>query len=151
MAKPVTSRFHEMVLEVETSTPGTYAKICGITGRTVTRTTNLSETEVPADCEDESLGAEIEVAPQSSSVTVSGTAVWARQSHEMMMDWWYLRERKNIRIAHLNVAVGDTEYETGPAYLATLNDSAEISGGKVTREIEIRFDGLPTRTAKAAP
>lgn len=150
MAKPVTSAFHQFVLEVETETPGTFAKICGITGRTVNRSTTVEETEVPADCEDESLGTEIELTPRAATVGVSGTAVWARQSHEMMMDWWYTKARKNIRIAHVNAAVGDTEYETGPAYLTDLNDSAEIGAGKVTREIEIRFDGLPTRTAKAA-
>ncbi|MNV02918.1 Phage major tail protein 2 [compost metagenome] len=150
MAKPVTSAFHQFVLEVETATPGTYAKICGITGRTVNRSTTVEETEVPADCEDESLGTVIELTPRAATVGVSGTAVWAQQSHEMMMDWWYTKERKNIRIAHVNAAVGDTEYETGPAYLTDLNDAAEIGAGKVTREIEIRFDGLPTRTAKAA-
>ncbi|WP_421406837.1 phage tail tube protein [Agrobacterium tumefaciens] len=150
MAKPVTEDFHQMVLEVETETPGTWAKICGITGRTISRTTNMSETEVPADCDDESLPNDVEITPQSQAVTIAGTAVWARQSHEMMMDWWYLAQRKNIRVAHLNAAVGDTEYETGFAYLTNMNDDAQKGQGKVTREIEIRFDGIPTRTAKAA-
>lgn len=150
MASPNTEKFHQMVLEVETDTPGTFAKICGITGRTVNRSLNVQETEVPGDCDDESVPSQVQIDPQSLTVNVSGTAVWASQSHGMMMDWIYLKQRKNIRVGHLNAAVGDTEYESGPAYLVTVNDSAQKSAGAVTREIEIRFDGTPARTDKAA-
>lgn len=150
MAAPNTEKFHQMVLEVETETPGTYAKICGINGRTVNRSLNVQETEVPGDCDDESVPSQVQIDPQALTVNVSGTAVWASQSHGMMMDWIYLKQRKNIRIGHLNASVGDTEYESGPAYLVTMNDSAQKTAGAVTREIEIRFDGTPTRTDKAA-
>lgn len=152
MAKPVYQRFHEFVVEVETSTPGTFAKICGITGRTVNRSLTLDEIKVPRDCEDESLGVETLVEPADLVVTVSGNARWARQSHELMMDWIYLKQRKSVRVAHVGAAVGDTEYETGYAYMTTLNDSGEIEGDNkiVGRELELRFDGEPTRTAKAA-
>jgi hypothetical protein len=93
---------------------------------------------------------EVQIDPQALTVNVSGTAVWAAQSHGMMMDWIYLKQRKNIRVGHLNADVGDTEYESGPAYLVTMNDSAQKTAGAVTREIEIRFDGTPSRTDKAA-
>ncbi|MBD9372113.1 hypothetical protein IB238_05645 [Rhizobium sp. ARZ01] len=151
MAAPNFQRFHEFVVEVETDTPGTYAKICGITGRQVNRALALEEVPVPKDCDDESAGVEMLVETGALVVTVSGTAKWARQSHEMMMDWIYLKQRKSIRVAHVAAAAGDTEYETGFAYMTALNDSGEIQGeGKVvTREIELRFDGEPTRTAKA--
>lgn len=152
MAKPVFQRFSEFVVEVETDTPGTYTKICGITGRQVNRSLNLEEVNVPKDCDDEAAGVETLVEAGALVVTVSGTAKWAQQSHQMMMDWIYLKQRKSVRVAHVKSAVGDTEYETGFAYMTTLNDSAEIEGeGKiVTREIELRFDGEPTRTDQAA-
>jgi len=67
-----------------------------------------------------------------------------------MMDWWYNGQVKNIRIQHVKAAVGDTEYETGPAYLVNLNNAVE-KGQKVSADIEIQFDGVPTRTAKVAP
>ncbi|MHB2265037.1 phage tail tube protein [Aliihoeflea sp. PC F10.4] len=143
-----TANFHEMVLEVETATEGTFAKICGITSRGVNRTHNMQTSEVPP-CDDESKPAAVERNVQSSEVTVSGSGVYARQSKEMMMDWWYSGQTKNIRIAHLNAAVGDTEYETGPAFLVNLNNQAE-RGQKVTAELEIQFDGIPIRTPKAA-
>lgn len=149
MAKPVTSEFHQMVVEMETETPGTWTKICGIQSRGITRSNNMNTTEVPADCDDESLPAEIERTVQSSEVTITGSGVWAKQSHEMMLDWWYSGAKQNIRVQHVNADVGDTEFETGMAFLASLSNSVE-KGQKVTAEIDIQFDGKPTRTAKAA-
>ena len=146
MARAQTENFHEMVVEIETAPgSGTYALICGITSRTVNRTSNMSTTEVP-DCDDESKPAALERAVQSQEVTISGTGVWAAQSHGQMMDWWYSGQTRNIRVGHLKAEPGDTEYETGPAYLVNLNNTAE-RGSKVTAEIEIQFDGLPVRTA----
>lgn len=149
MSRAKTENFHEMVVEIEGDTPGTFVKICGFTGNAINRSHNMSTTEVP-DCDDESLPASVERAVQSTEVTLSGTGVWAAQSHELMMDWFYSGATKNIRVGHLRSEVGDTEYETGPAYLTSLNHSRE-RGQKVTAEIEIQFDGLPTRTDKVAP
>jgi predicted secreted protein len=148
MTRAVTANFHEMVLEVETETPGTYARICGLTSRGINRSHNMQTSEVP-DCDDESLPAAVERAVQSSEVTVSASGIWAAQSHEMVLDWWNTGQPKNIRIGHLKAEVGDTEYEEGAAYLVSLNNVAE-RGSKVTAEMEIQFDGIPTRTAMAA-
>lgn len=147
--KPITSDFQHLVVEIETDVEGTFTKICGITQRGINRQHNMQTTEVPQDCEDEGLPAEVERSVQSSEVTIPGTGVWASQSHEIMLDWWYSGQTKNIRVRHVNAAVGDTEYEQGPAYLVTLNNTVE-KGQKVQAEIEIQFNGLPTRTAKVA-
>lgn len=147
--KPTTAEFQHLVIEIETDVEGTFSKICGITQRGINRQHNMQTTEVPADCDDESLPAVVERAVQSSEVTIPGTGVWASQSHQLMLDWWYSGQPKNIRVKHDRAAIGDTEYETGPAILVSLNNSVE-KGQKVTAEIEIQFDGLPTRTAKAA-
>lgn len=44
MADPIeyaqTANFHEMVLEVETETEGTWARICGMTSRGINRSTS---------------------------------------------------------------------------------------------------------------
>ena len=148
MARAVTANFWELVLEVEDETPGTWIRICGLTSRGVNRTHNMQTSEVP-DCDDESLPAAVERSVQSSEVTIAANGVWAAQSHEMMLDWWYGGVTKNIRIQHVNAAVGDTEYETGPAILQALNNVAE-RGPKVTADMAIEFDGLPTRTPAAA-
>lgn len=150
MASPVTGAFQHLVVEIElTDGSGVYSKICGITSRGINRQSNLSSTEVPGDCDDESVPAKVEKSVQSQEVTISGSGVWARQSHEAMLDWWYGGQPKNIRVHHVNAAVGDTEYETGPALLATLSNSVE-RGQKIQAELSIEFDGVPARTAKAA-
>lgn len=147
--KPISAEFQHLVVEVETDVEGTFSKVCGITSRGINRQHNMQTAEVPQDCEDESLPSAVERAVQSSEVTISGSGVWASQSHEMMLDWWYSGAKKNIRVQHVNAAIGDTEYETGLAYLVSLNNTVE-KGQKVTAELEIQFDGVPTRTKKAA-
>lgn len=148
MARAATANFHEMVVEVEwVPESGTFAKVCGITSRGINRQSNMQTSEVP-DCDDESLPAAVERAVQSQEVTISGAGVWASQSHGNMLDWWYSGATRNIRVHHVNAETGDTEFETGPAYLQSINNQAE-RGTKVTAEIAIEFDGLPTRTAAA--
>jgi hypothetical protein len=145
--KAGTANFHELVVEVEwTPESGTFAKVCGITSRGINRSHNMQTSEVPF-CDDESLPAAVERAVQSSEVTISGAGVWASQSHENMLDWWYSGATRLIRVHHVNAASGDTEYETGPAYLQSISNQAE-RGTKVTAELAIEFDGIPTRTAK---
>lgn len=148
MAYATTANFNQLVLEVEvTAGSGVYSKLCGLTSRGVNRQHNMSTSEVPS-CTDESLPAQVERAVQSSEVTISGSGVWASESHEVMLDWWYSGATKSVRIQHVNAAVGDTEYETGNAYLVSISNQAE-RGTKVTAEISLEFDGLPTRTNKA--
>ncbi len=148
MARATTATFDKFVLEVEwVASSGTYARVCGLTGRGINRSHNMSTTEVP-DCDDESLPAAVERAVQSSEVTISGTGVWSKESHENILDWWYGGATKNVRIQHVNAESGDTEYESGPAYLVSVNNQGD-RGSKVTAELDIQFDGVPTRTAKA--
>lgn len=100
------------------------------------------------DCDDESLPLSVAKQARSIDVSVSSSGVWSQESHQTMQDWFYGAVTKLCRVGNLNAAVGDTEYETGPAILASLSQS-RTKGKKVTAEIEIQFDGTPTRTAKA--
>lgn len=148
MATAVTEKFEELVLEVETATPGTYVTVCGLIDVEITRTANVDTAEIP-DCADESLPLSIERQVRSIEVTMSGTGVWAQSSHEMLQDWFYSSATKNVRLGNLKALVGDTEYESGPALLTSLSNS-RTKGKKVSASISIEFDGTPTRTAKAA-
>ena len=145
MARATTANFHQMVVEIEwVASSGTYAKVCGITSRGINRQHNMQTSEVP-DCNDESLPAAVERAVQSSEVTISGGGIWSAESHENMLDWWYSGATKSIRVQHVLAESGDTEYETGNAYLVSISNQAE-RGQKVTAELSIEFDGIPTRT-----
>lgn len=147
MATPITEKFEQMVLEISDNGT-TWTKICGMVGVTVTRSAQFDSTEVPADCDDESLPLRVEKAIRTVEVSVSADGVWAQQSHGEMMDWFYSGASKQVRIGNLNAAVGDTEYESGPAFISTLTNQ-RTKGQKVTANLELNFDGTPNRVAKA--
>jgi len=121
-----------------------WSKICGITSRTVNRTTTMQQTEVP-DCTDETLPNAIEKSVQSQEETISGTGVWAAESHQTILGWWRAGARQSIRVGNTKAPTGAILYEYGPAYLTQVNNVAE-KGQKVTSDIQIEFDGLPNVT-----
>ena len=147
MALAVTAKYDQLTLEVETDTPGTYAKVCGMKDFSVEGNLALDEDEVP-DCADESLPNSVVVSPRSVTVGVSGTGVWAQSSHDMMHKWNRLAQKKNVRVTYGNAATGDVHTETGGAYLTKLTN-ARTKGKVVSAEVEIRFDGVPTTVDKA--
>ncbi len=152
MTRATTAKFEEMVLEVEfTPLSGTYTAVCGLIDVTISRKSNVDTAEVP-DCDDESLPLAVERQVRSQEVTVSGSGVWALQSHEKMMDWWYGGATLNCRIrntkAQVSGVTGDTTIEQGPALLVSLTNARQ-KGQKMTAEVDIQFDGVPARTAHA--
>lgn len=152
MTRATTAKYEELILEVDFTdgSPVTYAAICGLIDVTVNRVSNVDESEIP-DCDDESLPLSIERQVRSQTVTVSASGVWSLQSHENMMDWWYSGSTLAVQIRNAKVVadgtLGDTTIEAGRALLTSLNNS-RTKGQKVTAEIEIQFDGVPTRTAR---
>ena len=147
MPKPVTEKFEQMRLEV--SEDGTtWAMLCGLVGVSINRSAQFDSTEVPADCDDESLPLSVERAIRTVEVTVSADGVWEQNAHETILDWFYSGAPKQVRLGHLNARVGNTEYESGMAFLSSYNNQ-RTKGQKVTAALEIQFDGTPTRIAKA--
>lgn len=147
MARAQTAKYEEFILELETTPEsGTYDNICGLTDVTINRTSNVDTSEIP-DCDDESLPLSIERQVRSQEVTVSATGVWAATSHDQLMDWWRSGTTLNARIRNAYVETngtsGEIYAEAGPALLVTLNN-ARTKGQKVTAELEIQFDGVPT-------
>lgn len=148
MAVATTAEFEEFVLEVSDNGT-TWTKLCGLIDVTFNRTSNLDTAEVP-DCADESLPLSLEKSVRSIEFSASATGVWAQESHQEMLDWFYNSTRKRARIGHLNAAVGDDEYESGFAYISNLSNSRR-KGSKVSAELELMFDGTPTRVDQTSP
>lgn len=145
MARAVTEKYEEMILDVEfTAGSGVYTPICGMVDVTINRTSNIDTSEIP-DCDDESLPMSLERQVRSQEVTVSATGSWARSSQSLLKAWWRSGATLNVRIRDTAAANGDIEVESGPALLASLNNS-RTKGTKVTSEIEIQFDGVPDIT-----
>lgn len=146
MAVATTEKFEEMVLE--TSEDGTtWAKICGMVDVTITRTANMDQAEIP-DCADESLPLSLEKQVRSIEVSISGTGVWAEESQDLLKTWFYSAASKQMRLSDSAAASGDIEIEAGSGYLTSLTNS-RTKGQKVSAEIELMFDGTPTRTNAA--
>lgn len=144
MAQATTEEFAQMILE--TSENGTsWTKICGMVDVTFSGSSNMDTAEVP-DCDDETLPLSLEKSVRSIEFEVSGTGVWAQESHQLLSDWLWLSQRKQVRIGHLNSAIGDTEYYQGFGYLSSLQNQRQ-KGSKVSAELSIMFDGTPTRVA----
>ncbi|MAQ82251.1 MAG: hypothetical protein CMH12_03350 [Maritimibacter sp.] len=154
MTTATTTSYNEMVLEVEfdpVGAAGTYSKICGMTGVTINRTPNITETPVP-DCDDESLPHNIEKDVASISVTVSATGVWAAARKHELLDWFYSAGKLNCRLrdvqAEQNGASGDIYAEYGPAVIGISNERP-ADKGRITASIELQFDGTPQRLTVA--
>ena len=147
MAAPVTEKFEQMRLEVSENGT-TWAMLCGLVGVTISRTAQFDSTEVPADCADESLPLRVEKAIRTVEVSVSADGVWERSAHETVLDWFYSGASKYMRLGHLNVLPGNTEYESGMAFLSSYNNQ-RTKGQKVTAALEFQFDGTPARIVKA--
>lgn len=144
MAAAATAAFHQLTVEVETATPGTYALICGMVDYQVSRKANLDSTEIP-DCADESLPMYTAKSVRSLDYMVSGTGVWAVTSHEMMLQWIRTGASKNVRIGYSIAATGDVKYEIGAGILSQL-DHARTKGQLVSASIQIDFSGALTTT-----
>lgn len=143
----VTAQYDELVLEVELEAgSGTFTKLCGLTGVTITRTTQVAETPVP-DCDDESLPFSVETDITSIAVTMSATGVWALGSHETLMTWFYNAQKKVARLRNTKVAEdgpsGAPYAEYGPAIITSLGTTKPEEKGRLTAELEMRFDGTP--------
>lgn len=149
MARAQTEKYEELILDVvlDDAAPTVFTALCGITDVTVNRTSNVDTSEIP-DCDDESLPMSLERQVRSQEVTVSGNGVFATQSWDELLKWWRSGSTKEVRIRNMAVGTGDIQIERGPALLTTLNQG-RTKGQKVTAEIEIQFDGVPT-TAVAA-
>lgn len=150
MADPTTQKFEDLSVSVEfdpVGASGTYTKICGIKGASVTRTANMDSDET-GDCSDESLPYKVKKSVRSLEVMVSGQGTWAQESHDKMMDWWRSGATLNVKVTNAGVATGEIEVESGPAFLSQLNNTRE-KGKLVTAEIQIEFETLPSTTNKS--
>lgn len=145
MATPTTEKFEELIVDVEfTASSGVYTSICGLVDATITRTANIDSTEVP-DCDDESAPLSMKKDVRSVEVSVSGTGVWAASSQSLLKEWFYSGVKKNVRIRDTAAATNDVEIESGPAILSSF-PTARTKGQQVSAEVEIQFDGTPSRT-----
>jgi predicted secreted protein len=142
MALAVTAKFAEMSLHVETSTPGSYAAVCGLVDVEITHTVEVAEALIP-DCDNEALPHVKERETISTEWSASASGVWAQSSHEMILQWALTGAVKNVRLVYAKASVGDVEFVTGPAILTSLTHS-RTKGQRVSAALQIVSAGAVT-------
>lgn len=145
-----TEKYEEMILEVEFDpavTPAVFTPICGMIDVSIKRTSNVDTMEVP-DCDDESKPLSVEREVRSQEVIVTASGVWAKSSNSKLIEWWRSGTTLKVQLRNTKAATGDIEIEAGPALLSQVNND-RTKGKKVSADIQIEFDGIPTTTMKA--
>lgn len=138
---------HELVVEISAD-GSTWSAICGITTNEIQQTANVESTEVP-DCDDETLPHVIHKSVRSLERVISGTGVWAAQSHGEMDDWFESGAAKHCRVHYAKAGTSTPEYKTGMALLTQLNIT-KPDKNKVTAQVQLEFTGAVTVADKAA-
>lgn len=150
MAAPTTLRFGAGAFYVESSTPGTYTKICGFTSAELTMDTDLADTVVP-DCVDPDKPAWVARDAVSQSWSMSFDGVLAKEATALLEDEWLSGTSSNVRFRMVGGGTGagtpDRQY-SGAGFI-TLGVASE-RGTRMTRSISVQSDGALTIANVAA-
>ena len=149
MATATTGTFNQFkILIGDGATPTeVFTPICGLTSRGLTGSADVVTSEVP-DCTNEDLPSWQEKDVKSIGMSLSGSGMWAQESHELLLQWFLTGAKKNIKVQYANADTGDVEFLAGPAVITQLNNAAE-KGGRISAEISLEFTAKPT-TADAS-
>jgi predicted secreted protein len=144
MAQATTSTFGQFkILLGDGATPTeVFTPICGLTSKGINYETETNTVEVP-DCTNEDQPAYKEEGAKSYSVSLTGSGMWAAQSHGILIDWWKTGNAKNIKVQYVQSETGDVEFVNGPAILKSLGSTVE-KGGRLSADISIAFTAMPT-------
>jgi hypothetical protein len=146
MARADTSTFGQFkILLGDGATPvEAFAPICGLTSKGINFETETTTVEVP-DCTDEDLPAYKEEGPKSYAVTLSGSGMWAAQSHGTLLNWWKSGTSKNIKVQYAEAASGEPEFIEGPAIIKSIGNTVD-KGGRLSADLAFAFTEMPTFT-----
>jgi hypothetical protein len=150
MAAPTTHRFGKGIFYVESSTPGTYTKICGFTSAELIMNTDLADTVVP-DCDAPDTAAWTARDAVSQSWSMSFDGVLAKEATELLEGEWLSGTSSNVRwrIVDGGTGSGTPDRQYAGAGFITLGIAAE-RGTRMTRTVSVQSDGALTITNVAA-
>lgn len=149
MATATTTTFSKFkILIGDGATPTeVFTAICGLTSKGLQGSADVVTSEVP-DCADEDLPSWQEKDVKSVGMQLSGSGMWAKESHEMLLSWFLAGTKKNVKVQYADAATGDTEYLAAPAVLTQMNNAVE-KGGRLSADLTFEFTRKPTLTDKA--
>jgi len=130
---------------LETTTPGTYAALCGFTSKSVTFSKGLEEVQIPI-CEDPDAVSWLGRDATSLSMSISGEGVLASESVEAWLDAWESVDSVNAKV---EIEFPATTYTyTGALQVESLEMGAP-NGRTVTNNVSMQSDGEMVRTSAA--
>ena len=141
MAEPTTFTFGAGVVLMETSTPGTYAALCGFKSIEMNFNKDLADDTVP-DCDDPDKASDVKRQVVSRSWDAQCQGVLAQGSIAAIDDAWESDASVNVRIhlkgAGSGGATPDRRY-SGKAHV-TASFGGE-KGTRMTRTVTLQSDG----------
>lgn len=145
MAKPTTYKGSLVAIYLETATPGTYAKPCGLNNHTVTFSKNATEVNVP-DCDDPEAPQWIERDVESLDLAVSGEGILAA---EALDTWWAAFDSTTVVKGRIYLgALTDTVngyYWSGDFHVTSFEVTGQV-GQRATVSLALASSGPITRT-----
>lgn len=149
MALATTYPYSGVKVLLESATvPGTFVAPCGLTGRSVNFSKEMNEVPV-VDCDNDDLVSPVVRDAASSSVSISGDGVLARES---LARWRAAYESSNPVLTRVLVAgtlaQGGGQWE-GSFHVTSFNIGGE-KGQRVTAGVEMLSTGAVVWTAAAA-
>lgn len=145
MATATTASYSKFkILIGDGADPEVFSAICGLTSKGLNGSADVVTTEVP-DCSDEDLPSWQEKDVKSISLSMSGSGVWSKENHAILLDWFLSGAKKNVQVQYVDAAASSPEFLEGPCVLTQLNNAAE-KGGRMTAEITLDFAQKPTVT-----
>lgn len=140
MAKPTTYAGSLVAIYLETTTPGTFARPCGLNNHTVSFTKNTREVQVP-DCDDPELPAWIERGVESLDFSASGSGILAAEAVD---DWWDAFNTTDSINARVYIGANDDttngKYWAGKVHVTGFEVTGE-RGDKAQANVSIVSDG----------
>lgn len=147
MAKPTTQTFGKFALLIgDGNSPEVFTALCGLTARSINRTAAVEETMVP-DCADEDAPASVERSVSSTSYSLSGSGVAAKENLRRLLDIFNSGASNHYRLVQFDGDTPDIDtdvnavgYEEGFFVMTSFNEKGE-RGKKVEFDIELQSDG----------
>ena len=141
MAEPTTITGEQILVQIETATPGTYAHPCLINTDRGIQWSSSVVSEVVPDCAAPSAPAWTRTEIDGLSGTISGAGMYDLASEEEFFDWWKSGANKSVKVKTGGVGGGTftgnfklTEFGvTGSRKSRATASMTLISDGPVTR------------------
>lgn len=143
MAKATTSTFGQFkILIGDGATPvESFAAICGLTSKGINFNSDVTDTEVP-DCTDEDMPSYKEKGVTAYDITLSGSGVWAREHHGVLLNWWKTQAPKNAKVQYANAGPGQPEYISGQLILISIGNQVD-KGNRLSADLSFAFVSMP--------